>query len=416
MSIERDLVSKILLERDLLVPSDLGINPGFFQDYNHREAYKFILNHKQQFGEVPSVDAFRTRFDPQYRISEPSDALAYYCTMLIETWEDIRWEDALLEAAEHFDNGDTAASRAAISRATNLLNREITSSRVTDITQTGADRIERYKSYATTRGLLKGISSGFASIDYATGGYQRKQLVTIVGPPKAGKSTVMLLSTMAAHRNFFKPLFIGFEMTNEEQEERHDAIRAKVSNKALRDGRLSGEDLRKIERMMRRIEASTPLIFSEDASSALTLSGVAAQIDKSEPDIVFVDGVYMMEDEQGEKKGSPQALTNLTRGFKMMAKTYDKPVVISTQVLEWKMDRKRGITSNSIGYSSSFVQDSDVVIGAENTDEPDMKKLKVVLGRNTPAMETYVRWDWETGDFEELEAEDDEDEEAEPKF
>ena len=417
MSIERDLISKILLERDLVTVSDAGVNPNLFQEYDHREAYKFILDHKGQFGEVPSVDAFHARFDPQYRITEPSDALGYYCAMLIETWEDVTWEDALLEAVAAFDNGDTSQSRAAIAQANMLLNKEITTSRVTDITQTGPERLERYKNYATERGLLKGISSGFASIDYATGGFQPKQLITIVGPPKAGKTTVLLLSAMAAHRYHFSPLFIGFEMTNQEQEERHDAIRAKISQKALRDGRLRGEDIKKVERMMRRIEAMPPMIFSEDADSSLTLSGVIAQVEKSNPDIVFVDGMYMMEDEQGEKKGSPQALTNLTRGFKQAAKNLNLCFVISTQVLEWKMDRKRGITSNSIGYSSSFAQDSDLIIGAENTDEHDMKKLKVVMGRNAPAMETFVKWDWETGDFEEVDASEVEDEEdAEQKF
>lgn len=417
MSIERDLVSKILLDRDLLTVNDLGITPQFFLEYEHREAYKFLLTHKQQFGEVPSVDAFHARFDPEYRVTEPSDALAYYGTMLIETWEDYQWEDGLLEAAELFDSGDTAGSRAALARVAALLNKEITTSKVTDITQTGADRMERYRAYATEQGMLKGISSGFAFIDRATGGYQKKQLITFVGPPKAGKSTILLLSMMAAHRGFYKPLFIGFEMTNTEQEERHDAIAARISNKALRDGRLSRDDMEKLDRMMRRMEAMPPLIFSEDANSTMTLSGVSAQIEKSDPDIVFVDGIYMMEDEQGEKKGSPQALTNLTRGFKQMAKHYDLPVAISTQVLEWKMDRKKGITSNSIGYSSSFAQDSDLIIGVENTDEEDLKKLKVVLGRNAPAMEQDVRWDWSTGEFEELEDDwEDEDEAAAAKF
>ena len=66
------------------------------------------------------------------------------------------------------------------------------------------------------------------------------------------------------------------------------------------------------------------------------------------------------------------------------------------------MDKKKGITSNSIGYSSSFAQDSNTIIGVEKTDDPNINKLKIVLSRNAPPTETYVQWDWETATFEEL--------------
>lgn len=404
MSAERDLISKILLERDLAVVSDGGVTPAFFPSHKHREAFKFILEHYGQYTQVPSVDAFHREFDPTYKVSEPQDAAQYYVDRLTEDYQHYLLEDGLLHAVDLWESGDYDGSQNRIAALLSVLNAEITRTRITDITQTGPERLKRYKAYGLSGGALKGISSGFWSIDAATGGFQKKQLVTFVGPPKAGKSTIMLLCAMAAHRHFYKPLFIGFEMTNEEQEERHDALRAQVSHKKLRDGRLSKEDVRKLEKMMARIENNPPLLFSEDALSSSTLSGVASLVDRHKPDAVFVDGVYMMEDEQGEKKGSPQALTNLTRGFKTLAKTRELPVAISTQVLEWKMDRKKGITSNSIGYSSSFAQDSDTVIGVQKTDEEEVNLLKVVLGRNTPAMETYVKWEWETGVFEEVDS------------
>jgi hypothetical protein len=66
------------------------------------------------------------------------------------------------------------------------------------------------------------------------------------------------------------------------------------------------------------------------------------------------------------------------------------------------MNKKKGITSDSIGYSSSFAQDSDVILGVEKTDDENINKIKVVLARNCPPLETYVQWDWTCGKFEEL--------------
>jgi hypothetical protein len=122
--------------------------------------------------------------------------------------------------------------------------------------------------------------------------------------------------------------------------------------------------------------------------------------------VVYVDGMYMMEDENGEAKGSPQALTNLTRGFKKMAQNLQIPIAISTQVLLWKMDRKRGVTTGSIGYASSFAQDSDVLIGVEKTEDDNICKVKILDGRNVKRMEILVLWDWDEGTFEEIEPEE----------
>jgi hypothetical protein len=122
--------------------------------------------------------------------------------------------------------------------------------------------------------------------------------------------------------------------------------------------------------------------------------------------VVYVDGVYMLEDENGEPKGSPQALTNISRGFKKMAQNLQIPFAISTQVLLWKMDRKKGVTTGSIGYSSSFGQDADVLVAVEPTEDDNINKIKIIDGRNVKRMEIYVEWDWDEGTFMEVEPED----------
>lgn len=401
MSVERDLVSKILQERDLTPVAEAGITPDFFQSFEHREAFRFILDHHREFSQVPTETAFKRNY-PTYRISEAGDTLPYYAAEISKDYTAYLLEDGLIKATDSFEDGDYEAAKATIAQCLTRVNREVTKIRATDLTEAPAERLKRYHEYSKRGGALKGISTGFHKIDLATSGMQPGQLFTFVGPPKAGKSTMLLLSAIFASMGFYKPLFIGFEMSNEEQEERHDAIRAGVSHKALRDGTLSADDFREMERMMRRLESMPSMTFTADPSSTSTLSGIAAMIDKYKPDVVYVDGVYMMEDENGETKGSPQALTNITRGFKKMAQNLELPFAITTQVLTWKMDRKRGVTTSSIGYASSFAQDSDVLIGVEPTDDPVINKVKILDGRNVKRMEFFVRWDWETGEFEEL--------------
>jgi replicative DNA helicase len=401
VDVERLLISKIIAEGNLADVTDAGVNPTFFLDPNSRRVYATILRHKTEYGEVPTVRVMRKDF-PDYKFVEVDEALQYLIDEIRKNHALSIYEEALGDAVAAYEMEDQDTVRNILSRALGKVAAEIPHGRDTDITQTGEKRLERYKAFEDLDGGLRGIPSGFTSIDRATQGFQKGQLITFVGPPKAGKSTTLLLSALAAHRMAYRPLFIGFEMSNEEQEERLDAIVAGISHHRLRGGTLKPDEWKRLQRAVHSMREMKPFILSNDSMSTTTLSGVAAKIERYEPDIVFVDGTYMMDDENGEAKGSPQALTNITRGLKRMAHNMDIPLVNTTQVLEWKMDRKKGITSSSIGYTSSFAQDSDAVIGNENTDDPTIKKVKIVLARNAQAMETYVQWDWETGTFEEL--------------
>jgi replicative DNA helicase len=148
-----------------------------------------------------------------------------------------------------------------------------------------------------------------------------------------------------------------------------------------------------------------PFIMSEDSSSLTTVSAIAAKIQEYQPDAVYIDGMYLMDDEHGEPKGSPQALTNITRGTKRLAQRFDIPIVGTSQVLSWKLNNKRtrAITADSIGYTSSFVQDSDLVLGVErNPDLDDQAIIRVVEARTAGHAEVHVKWDWQTMEFEEV--------------
>jgi hypothetical protein len=68
------------------------------------------------------------------------------------------------------------------------------------------------------------------------------------------------------------------------------------------------------------------------------------------------------------------------------------------------MKKGRQLTADSIGYSSSFFQDSDVIIGLERTEDDDemTRVLKIVESRNCGKVEVDLIWNWEEGQFVEM--------------
>lgn len=412
MNIEKTLLSKVVNEKDYSVVAESGVTENFFYEPSNRAMFRFIRDAVSEHGQVPSQELLK-RNDPSYKFLAPektSDAFSHLIKELRTNRSFTILEEALSDSAEAFEAENLDRMISILSAALGEVS--TTESTTRDIELTGSvdqilDHFDEIQQRDPDEYL--GIPMGFDTIDSATQGFQDQQLVVFVGPPKAGKSTIMALAANEVVRQNKNALVIGFEMTNEEQYMRLFAMEAHIDHSKIRGGKdkiLSKKDWEALEEAgdyyRDKHENGARLWLSNDTHNNTTLDGVQAKIDKYKPDVLIVDGVYMMTDQVTGEVNTPQALTNITRGFKRLAQNNNIPIIITTQVLEWKMDKKKGIQSSSIGYSSSFAQDADAIIGVERTDDPNTNKVKIVLARNAPPTETYVRWDWEAGTFEEL--------------
>ena len=425
MDIERALICKTLADRALLTVIDKGVKEEFFPSPEHSSAYRWMLEYYREYGEPPTGSAFKQNF-PAYKLVKVKEPLDYIYAELRRLRIFSMVDDVLFDATEMRKDGAAPEEMVSLfATAVSNIHTEVIELKDCDATLNGDDRLSYYDELENLPDGMRGVSFGLPSIDEVTSGAEAGQLITIIGEPKVGKSTMMLRTAIAAHEAGNLVLFIGFEMSNTEQLARYDAMRAKVSHARLITGKLIKSEKARITKLLRAKpdEDTKPFIFSQDVLSVSTLSGVQAKIQQYNPDVVYVDGVYMMDDEQGEDKGSPRHLTNLTRGFKRMAQQLDIPIIITTQVLTWKLRKREGrrLTGDSIGYSSSFAQDSDLILGVEHTEKDDQKRVTIVLSRNSARVETLMEWDWETGEFEEYDGSskklgpvDDDDEEVSP--
>jgi len=395
------LISRILADKDLGPIAEAGITSKFFLDPKDRRVFDTIVEFNARHGAVPTVSVLKMDF-PEYKFVKAAEPLSFLIEEIQRKHSLALLEGGLSGAVEAYEARDPDTAIGVLMDAISQISTDIPVGRDVDLTETGMERMKRYRELQDNPDFLLGAPTGFHSLDRATQGLQKEHLVVITGPPKVGKSAIMLLVAMAAWVSGHTVLMFTFEMSNDEMSERFDAFKAGISTHRLRTGRLKKDEWDKLEKMMRQIESMPPFWFSADSSGASTLSGISAKVAKIKPDVLFVDGIYLMMDEITGESNTTQSLTNLTRGFKRMAQNKEIPVVISSQVLEWKMDKKKGVTLNSIGYASSFGQDANTVIAVERTDDTQINKIKVVASRNCPPMEVFIQWNWEIGVFEEL--------------
>jgi urease gamma subunit len=393
---EYRLVSKVIIDRNIIPVLEKGIKDDWIVDDDLRRVWSFVRDHYATYREVPSDVAVNDNF-PNFKPIDVKDNLDY----LIDKMVEFRRNKLTRSGAEHvlskMQLNDHEGALTEMSKAITLVNEQgVVGTTHVDLTKDPDKFWEEYQNVQNSKML--GVPSGFAKIDEATAGFQGGQLITVIAPPKTGKSQICLQMATNVHQMGMTPMFQSFEMNNHEQTQRYLSMASHVSNGRLRRGKLTGPEEDRFLSTLDILKESHPFHFV-DAVNGLTVDSLMAKAEQLNPDILFVDGVYLMLDQVTGEANTPQALTNITRALKRVAQRMNIPIVISTQTLLWKMKGGK-VSADSIGYSSSFFQDSDVILGLEPIEEDDeVRLLKVVQARNCPPTETPITWKWETGCF-----------------
>ena len=402
---EARLLSRAIRDRDIRPLLERGVHDSWFAGDDHRAVWRFLREHTDRYDEVPTGITVKDNY-PNYRLLAVDDTLDYLLDQLVAYRRRQSTIRLLQDAGEVISTGGDAESAIRIlsSGVENLLEEGVSEAGDLDLTSDPMSRYEQYLEIRNRPSGLLGLPTGFPTIDLATSGLQPGQCVVVIAPPKTGKSTLMMQSAIAIHEQGHSVMLQSFEMSNHEQQDRHDSMRAKISHTRLTRGELNPEESTRYRQMLKRTGALTHPFILTDSVTGLTVSSLAAKVNSVRPDVLFVDGVYLMIDEQSAEQGTPAALTNVSRSMKRLAQKAQIPVVISTQVLLWKMKNKN-VSAEAIGYSSAFYQDADVILGLQRTELEDdpLRVLKVVASRNCGYAETDLIWDWETGTFAEEE-------------
>lgn len=404
MNIENLILTKITQSGNMADVLNANVRSEFFHGKKSRKLWDWAYDYWVTHGKVPTIQA-ATRQDPTYDWAD--DVSGEPMSALIEELRThhlhLLTQAGLAEAVALFDNADNDPREAiqAVNRLMATVNIDLAASDVERMSDYLANIVKMVLDGDSVH--MAGIPTGFSFLDSQLGGMHAEQLLTLIGLPKRGKSTILLYIAMVAAARGYRVGLISFEMSNLEQKQRQICLGAGVSLTAIQRGSLTDIDRRKIldwEETMDDILRQTggELILVHDMGSVTTVGGVTAKVEQLGLDLVIVDGVYMMQDEQGEKPNSSQALTNITRGFKRMCQRQKIPCLISTQASMFRSTKKGVNGMEAVMYSQSFVQDSDVIMAI---DRPDLKKhnaiIKLLAARNAMGIEVDITVDLDHG-------------------
>lgn len=412
-----------------------GITEEWFLNSDERRAYNFICGFFLNHGVLPSVqiieaEGFMTL--PSYRLYEPFE---YFLGLFKSFYKETLIEETLAQIQEHHTKDESEARDAKlyalVSKLADFESTSKTTRLLSEVTQENLDRHRELQQKISDGGVRFGIPA----LDAVTGGAQKGDLWIIAGNSGSGKSYVTCRMAMAAvlGRNpetIFndmereqnpelgvlydigaireepivtwprkRALYISMEMPNAQIGMRDASLASRVSGSSFRLGKLPDLSVRMIEAFLRRWrewELDDKLILVE-GSITMTVKDVLHKIKEHKPDIVFIDGAYMLRLDGKAAKSRWETIMNTTEILKKAAMAEDIPIIATFQfdqkAKEQKLDTIMG--GQAIGQIASVaIGLSDHKEGStSNAAQVQFKKMSLIKGRNGEQGDIFLRFD-----------------------
>lgn len=411
-SVERGFISKLIESKDFKTLKDQQIQP-FFLTGDNRRVFQYIQEVFKTTGEVPTPRVIKQKF-PSYELEShkvdgaeivgTEETLLYWCKELRTKAKHNRMADITEAVAEKLDNGETEEAYTLMKQGVWKIEDEIVESSSVDITKNTDDRKQAYLERKKNKGMI-GISTGIPHLDYILKGLIKETLTTLIAGTGVGKTWFLVLLGAYAQLNGYKVVCFITEMSTDLMQDRFEAMLfgmmyGSFNYNNFKSGNL---DLETENTYFEFLEDDLPKLEPLIIETATGISSVVSVIEREKPDLVLVDGAYLMEDEQGAKDDWLR-VTHITRDLKKTAKNWHLPIVINSQA-DKNTSKKTGPELGSIMYTQSIGQDSDNVLALFrdeimiNDREMGVKVLKQregVLGK------VIINWDFDHMNFKSI--------------
>lgn len=207
-------------------------------------------------------------------------------------------------------------------------------------------------------------------LQHATGGLQPDDYIVIFGRPKSMKSWVIayLLSHFYEQRK--RILIYTKEMTADNIFARCGSCLASLRYQEFRLGGLSYDEKQSLYTVQRMLEMSryqqavVCLSGKDTTEGGDTVPWLRSKIEMYKPDVVFIDGMYLMTDVKGSKKDNFR-VQNISRALRDTVLQTKTPIIATIQANR-NAAKNEEANTDEVAFSDSLAQDCTMLIRAIN--------------------------------------------------
>lgn len=256
-----------------------------------------------------------------------------------------------------------------------------------------------------------GILTGLAKLDEKICALLGGQMIVVAGRPAMGKTALAFgFIRHAAEQGKYVQVF-SLEMGGVELSKRMISMESGVPGERIRRGTLTSEDFRALAEANERIK-SLPIMLDEEPRQDMAKIRASARraARLGQLDMIVIDYLQLIASPAGMAAKRQEAITDISREMKLLAKELDVPLVVLSQLnrnLEQRPD-KRPVMSD-LRESGAIEQDADVILfiyrdEVYNPNTLDVGIAEIIIGkqRSGSTGTVRVRFDNETTRFEDL--------------
>lgn len=237
---------------------------------------------------------------------------------------------------------------------------------------------------------LRGISTGFSGLDAKIHGLGSSDLIILAARPGMGKSSfAMNIATNVARSTGKTVAVFNLEMSKEQLVTRLLSSEGLVENTRLTTGRLSPSDWGKLTHAARSLKQMDMRLDDNPMLTVADMNAKCRRLDNL--GLVIIDYLQLISASGGKSyagESRQQAVTDISRMLKIMAKELNVPVLCLSQLsrANEKREEKRPVISD-LRDSGSIEQDADVVMflyrdDYYNKDSEEKSMAECIIAKN----------------------------------
>lgn len=331
-----------------------------FVDQEERTIYDYIKTHYRRYSEFPDIST--TEDDTGFRLPDTPEHVDYYIDQLHQrtVYNGVRDEfGELRDSLRDLDIEGMLEASSSIRRI--CIPHTGQQQELMPLSEVASDVRDAYNSVHGS-GLISGVPTGYRYLDEETNGYQNGDLVVWVARPGLGKTHTLIHQARAASAANRSVLFVSMEMTLAQIGGRYAAHEAGLDPSLVRKGKLSMWGRREFDRALITMGQSHNFhLFAGNFKK--TTDDIDILIQELEPDIVYIDGMYLMKPANTPGRASRfESAAYVVDEVKRMTLMRNRPIVCTTQFgRDAKGGGKEGSMEN-IGYTDTVGTHASLVI------------------------------------------------------
>jgi len=260
---------------------------------------------------------------------------------------------------------------------------------------------------------IKGVPSGFPSLDHKLSGFQPADLVILAARPSMGKTALALSITINAALQHKKHIgLFSLEMSKEQLVDRMFCSLLGVDSWKLKKGKLDDEDFQRMGGVMDELSSARIYIDDSVAASIMELRTKARRLQMEQGlDMIVIDYLQLLSTgDRSYNANRVQEISEISRFLKAMGRELKIPILALSQLsraVELRPNKRPQLSD--LRDSGAIEQDADVVMMLYREDYYDpetenkgVTELSICKHRNGPTGKVELFFDKERMKFSEI--------------